>query len=452
MRNCTELMEQLSAYADGELTGSDKELMEDHLRSCENCAALLGLYREMSAAIGDSCVSAPEALYAGVMNEILTGEAVGSGDATVSEDSEAVGSGDATVSEDSENADEAGATVIEAGNAADADVTEANDATSAAGAADDAEIARKRKALRVILTRYVPIAACLAVALLVLPRFLSLNKTARNDYAMPAGGASSELAFQVDDADGTSGAPSGSYAGNGTAGSQPETAVTGASPGAPAPAPAPAPSHGGVDESGGGDNTSATATPGNTPVITVTPDEQPDSNDEADDADLSNNAAESEENADGFEDEDEELTIALVTPGFPEEQNGSREEEQDDSQEREDEGQQNQTSIPTPTPTPTTVINGEENDSAYEDREQPGGSLFTDAIYAIVQLNGGLTELMALYGVDPVDGMEEYYNVPIQVPREMAEMVLDFIRDLDGVSITIVDENGGIIVFMYIPD
>jgi hypothetical protein len=108
MKNCTELEEFLSAYADSELGESDKRQVENHLAECESCSAFLEMYREISMSLSESSAPVPDALRIGVMNRVLH------------EDSPRVA---------------------------------------------DAEAKRRR--YHVFFTRYAPIAACLAVVLLV---------------------------------------------------------------------------------------------------------------------------------------------------------------------------------------------------------------------------------------------------------------------------------------------
>ena len=70
MKKCTEITELLSAYADNELTGSDKRSVEEHLAACENCSALLEIYREISISVDESNTPVPDALRIGVMNRV----------------------------------------------------------------------------------------------------------------------------------------------------------------------------------------------------------------------------------------------------------------------------------------------------------------------------------------------------------------------------------------------
>ena len=72
--NCIGIAELLCAYADGELEESKKYIVEDHLIICENCSAILKVYSEISSAIDETNISAPEALRTGVMNRIRSEE------------------------------------------------------------------------------------------------------------------------------------------------------------------------------------------------------------------------------------------------------------------------------------------------------------------------------------------------------------------------------------------
>ena len=124
MNNCIEYLDLISAYADNELDASEMQRAEEHLSNCEGCSTYLAFCREISTATAQSILPAPEALRVGVMEKIH--------------------------SEDSAHA--------------------------------HARL-RRKKLLRLSLTRYIPIAACLAIALLALPRFLDINRTA-NDQAV----------------------------------------------------------------------------------------------------------------------------------------------------------------------------------------------------------------------------------------------------------------------------
>ena len=127
MKDCSEFMDLISAYADGELKDPDTFQLEEHLGECESCSALLEMYREISAAADEQSVEAPEALRIGVMNRIRNEEIFHT-----------------------------------AGN------TE-----------------KRRKPLNIILMRYAPIAACLVVMLLVW-QFWGDLWGARDDAMSPA--------------------------------------------------------------------------------------------------------------------------------------------------------------------------------------------------------------------------------------------------------------------------
>jgi len=108
MKNCVGIAELLCAYADNELSESNRRLVEDHLIICENCSAILKLYKEISDSVNDTNVPAPDALCIGVMNRIQNEEAP-----------------------------------------------------------QKVTISKKRRRYQYILTRYAPIAACLVVVFLV---------------------------------------------------------------------------------------------------------------------------------------------------------------------------------------------------------------------------------------------------------------------------------------------
>jgi hypothetical protein len=128
--NCIGVAELLCAYADGELENSKIHIVEDHLLICENCSAILKLYREISTAIDDTNVPVPEILRPGVMNRIQHEDIY-----------------------------------------------------------TDTEKTKKRKQYHFILTRFAPVAACLFVGLLVWqPWGNSLIMRSGDHAAMPAGG------------------------------------------------------------------------------------------------------------------------------------------------------------------------------------------------------------------------------------------------------------------------
>jgi len=131
VKECIDLSELISAYADGELGESDILRVEEHLDTCDSCSALLDFYRETSAAVSGSGPDVPEALRERVMGMVLSDNAHGA------------------VNHD-----------------------------------------KRRKVMRVVLTRYLPVAACLALVLLTLPLFMNLNRSdsnmSKNEYSTGA--------------------------------------------------------------------------------------------------------------------------------------------------------------------------------------------------------------------------------------------------------------------------
>ena len=123
MNNCAEFQELISAYADGELTEDQRRRVVEHLSVCDRCSALIALYREISIAMTESCVPAPEELRSRVMENIVNGGAAGE----------------------------------KGGN-------------------------KRQRIGRIVLTRYLPMAACLALLLLTLPWIIN-NFIRTDDYA-----------------------------------------------------------------------------------------------------------------------------------------------------------------------------------------------------------------------------------------------------------------------------
>jgi len=70
MKNCTDFIDLISAYSDGELNDSDKISVDEHVAVCENCSALLGFYNEISISVSETNAHVPDALCVGVMNRI----------------------------------------------------------------------------------------------------------------------------------------------------------------------------------------------------------------------------------------------------------------------------------------------------------------------------------------------------------------------------------------------
>ena len=136
MYSCAEYSELISAYADSELSPQDMQRMDDHLSICADCASIFETYRAISSCVEESLVDAPEALRNGVMNKLINRAPT---------------------------------------EAADADKIIIQDPTDAANKfisqdpTDAADKIKKFKRVNVILTRYIPLAACLAFLLLTIP-------------------------------------------------------------------------------------------------------------------------------------------------------------------------------------------------------------------------------------------------------------------------------------------
>jgi len=71
MNNCSEYTELISAYADGELTDSDRQRVEIHLSTCESCSALLEVFREISSSVNEIGIPTPDTLRTGIMEQVL---------------------------------------------------------------------------------------------------------------------------------------------------------------------------------------------------------------------------------------------------------------------------------------------------------------------------------------------------------------------------------------------
>ena len=121
MYNCEEYVELISVYADGELSESDKGKVEAHLNECADCSSILAVYREISETMEDSKIPAPESVRVGVMEKI----------------------------------------------------EKTREERIAANL-------KKSGRVSIILTRYVPIAACLVFLLLTIPRFFGTGRDMNN--------------------------------------------------------------------------------------------------------------------------------------------------------------------------------------------------------------------------------------------------------------------------------
>jgi hypothetical protein len=153
MKHCIKFEESISAYVDGELGSSDKLLVEEHLRSCPSCLNLLALYHGMSVSLSESCGEAPGSLRDNVMETIKNPSTAG---------------------------------IVTPVDPDEIDL-------------EYEKRVKKRKLVRTVLTRYAPIAACLAIALLVLPQFFNIDRTANEMVDIAPTAALPEMAY--DDTD-----------------------------------------------------------------------------------------------------------------------------------------------------------------------------------------------------------------------------------------------------------
>ena len=175
-KNCAEYSILISAYYDSELSANDRQRVEDHIDTCEYCAAALYMYREVSLAVKESLTPPPEALSGRVMADI-------------------------------------------------------------SGAADARSTGKTRHGytpphpmVRIILSRYVPAAACLVLILLALPRLQNLNRAPTAPASSSAPFMLSESPAQMDTV-APADAPMGA-----------NNSIQGETGGAPAPEAAPMPS------------------------------------------------------------------------------------------------------------------------------------------------------------------------------------------------------------------
>jgi len=127
MKNCIGFTEKLSAYYDGELSASEAADVKEHIATCDSCSALLEMYKEISIVSDSENVPVPDALRIGVMNTLKAEDLYGPKKAKKEE----------------------------------------------------------RPTMRLILTRYMPIAACLVVVFFVWS-FWGNTFGVRNDTASPA--------------------------------------------------------------------------------------------------------------------------------------------------------------------------------------------------------------------------------------------------------------------------
>ena len=370
-------MELISAYADGELQETDRRRMEEHISMCESCSALLHIYREISVAVEESCVPAPEALRVGVMEKVLSDNAVS----------------------------EPGSTHRNAQNNAQNN-------------------AQKRKPFRLIVLKYAPIAACLAIILLAMPWFISTFNQPKFDSFAPASTLGKNQSVQM--AADSGGMETGeSIPGD----SSDEKILFSMNDLAPAPPPAPAPE--------------AAAPPPAEPETT--------------------------RSADGSNKDSKNSSAYIEAPA---EASGAETYETDSQEEeyslRDDWGDNEKDSIIPDSPMP--VLDPDEAPESAQAPEPsvelessgsgiPPGSMdtpgdafdllsgFSDA-YAWIEITGELPKLLSTYNPVALDGWlnwDVYYEIPVNVAQKL-------IKDTggnDGVSVTYNYDNGKYAIVLY---
>ena len=180
MKHCVKFEELISAYIDNELDVTEKVFMEEHFKSCADCLNLFVLYREMSLSFTEATVPPPPELSDKVMDIVRNSNYIPRREP----------SGKVKIHGDT----------------------------------------------RRMLSRYLPLAACLAIALLALPYFLSNNR-GFDDYAETEARMAPAVMFDTwDEDDMAAETDFGAFA----EATQEWQTDTLAPAGTPAPAPAPA--------------------------------------------------------------------------------------------------------------------------------------------------------------------------------------------------------------------
>ena len=164
MNECAKFQDNISAYFDGELSETDAAGFEAHLEVCKDCSSYLEIYSEISKTINGSFVEAPDALSAGVMDKIIRGDAEADSGRIETR------AGVPGVSQ----ADTPTEALTEAPTDGQA-ITRAEILAEEQTAARTASNMKKFKVVNIILTRYLPAAACLAFLLLTIPRLFGTN-------------------------------------------------------------------------------------------------------------------------------------------------------------------------------------------------------------------------------------------------------------------------------------
>jgi len=142
MRHCKDYLELISAYADGELSSaSEIRDLEAHLAACQNCTAFHSFTREISDVTGESLAEPPSEFISLVMNQVRSEPAVG----------------------------QTSAEQLAHGNTNPVGFTDTyrNEISASHSRAANRQRRTKPRNLRLVMTRLVPIAASLALVVLV---------------------------------------------------------------------------------------------------------------------------------------------------------------------------------------------------------------------------------------------------------------------------------------------
>ena len=331
MDDCIEYMDMISAYVDGELSESGKQQLEAHIKTCANCCSILIAYRGISAAVDESGVPAPEALARGVMDRINDENAVS---------------------------------------------TSAN--------------IKKFKLVNRILTRYIPVAACLVLLLLTVPRlFRSGNRSNSDTASAPRSQSSPSMASSAPQP------PAGSQGGavNSSANESSGAFSSGSSSAPEAPAPAAAPENAQSESERGELGDSADSGRVEEPMPSMSP-----------------SVASSMAPAPSMEMAVEEAdSYPMESP----------------------DADTNPTELP--------------NADSYP-MEAPAP--YRDDVYAIIMITGELPALLEKYEPeDSSDSGELYYKIPLAA----AKALIKEIADRDGAVVDIANENGSYAIVYYTP-
>ena len=361
MNNCADYFELISAHVDGELSQSDKQRLEEHLSMCAGCASILRMLRGISLSVEESCVPAPESLSVSVMQRIRSGD------------------------------------------------TQRIDSN-----------VKKFKLVNVILTRYLPIAACLVFLLLTVPRLFGSG-----GIFSKSGSTSAQKADTMPRADGgAADAATGSdnfFENDTIIGSESSAEVSGPLEQAARPITIPAGDASDAAESGAAYEAPATgAVESNEAASDAAAPEDTMAVPELDALQGDSPGGSSPDDDSGIFIDEQEPPSSLLEPGSSD----------DDASDE-------------------TVDTDEDSYTNADSRNQessPGA--YFEGIYAIIMITGKMPDTLRQY--DPIDssfGGERYY----EIPRDAAEALIGEISSRDDVLINTADESGTYARVYYTP-